>query len=55
MDVTRFAPTRIVALITALPCANVEAMPLPFNVAVFVLFDPHVTAPEILAGGLLSE
>ena len=43
-EVTPFAE----AVTVALPCARVEATPLPLSVATAVLLDAHVTDPEIL-------
>jgi hypothetical protein len=36
------------AVTVVLPCASVEAMPLPLSVATVVLLDAQVTDPETL-------
>lgn len=42
------------AVIAVVPCAKVDAMPLPFNEATVALLDAHATDPEMLPV-LLSE
>jgi|CXWL01.1.fsa_nt_gi hypothetical protein len=42
------------AVISVVPCAKVDAIPLPFNVATVALLDAHATDPEMLPV-LLSE
>ena len=54
LEETTFVPTLIEALMLVVPCARLEAMPLPFNVATLALLDAQVTDPETLPV-LLSE